>query len=89
MIEVLAIIGAGDLGQLIAYHAKNDGHARSVIFYDDLILMGTITENGIIKGKTDKVTKAIFQEAINAKIRPMIKVKIASNCLAITSPKAL
>jgi len=33
--KTLAIIGSGDLGQLIAYHALADGHTNKVIFFDD------------------------------------------------------
>jgi sugar O-acyltransferase (sialic acid O-acetyltransferase NeuD family) len=31
----LAIVGSGDLGQQIAYHAKSDGHYTPVGFFDD------------------------------------------------------
>jgi sugar O-acyltransferase (sialic acid O-acetyltransferase NeuD family) len=35
MKERLAIIGSGDLGQLIAWHARNDNHYDVVGFFDD------------------------------------------------------
>lgn len=35
MNKILAIIGAGDLGRQIAYHAMHDNHFNTVIFFDD------------------------------------------------------
>ena len=36
----LALIGAGDLGQQIAWHAKQDGHYEVVGFFDDYATVG-------------------------------------------------
>lgn len=33
--KVLAIIGSGELGRQIAYHAITDGHFNNVVFFDD------------------------------------------------------
>lgn len=35
MLKTLAIIGSGDLGQLIAYHASQSGMFNTVVFLDD------------------------------------------------------
>jgi len=53
--RILAILGAGDLGQLIAYHAKNDNHFDKIVFYDDVNKIGTITKNGEIIGNTKDI----------------------------------
>jgi sugar O-acyltransferase (sialic acid O-acetyltransferase NeuD family) len=44
--QKLAIIGSGDLGQLIAYHAIHDHHYNVVGFFDDYKVAGTIV-NGL------------------------------------------
>ena len=55
MINKLAIIGSGDLGQLIAYHALNDRHAEEIVFFDDTVDKGTITEQGVVVGNIDSI----------------------------------
>jgi len=57
MIKILAILGAGDLGQLIAYHAKNDKHFEKTVFYDDVLKIGTKTENGDVVGNSKDILK--------------------------------
>lgn len=66
----LAIIGSGDLGQLIAHHCKND-HAFDVIgFYDDWKAKGTFTENGKVLGTVDELINdfknKVFDEVLIA-----------------------
>ena len=51
----LAIIGSGDLGQLIAYHAINDNHYRVIGFFDDFEEIGTKKNQLPIIGKTHDV----------------------------------
>ncbi len=47
----LAIIGAKDLGQLIAYHAKATSQFEVVGFFDDFCTAGEMTTNGPVLGK--------------------------------------
>jgi sugar O-acyltransferase (sialic acid O-acetyltransferase NeuD family) len=51
----LAIIGSGDLGQLITHHAKNDNHYSVVGFFDDFEEIGTIKIGIPIIGKTREI----------------------------------
>jgi sugar O-acyltransferase (sialic acid O-acetyltransferase NeuD family) len=51
----LAIIGAGDLGQLIAHHAINDNHYVVVGFFDDFEKIGTKKIGTPVIGKTTEV----------------------------------
>lgn len=44
MSKILAIIGGGDLGQQIAYHAISDNHAEAIVFFDDF------SQNKLING---------------------------------------
>jgi len=46
----LAIIGSGDLGQQIAYHALHDGHYEPVGFFDDWLTKGEIKHQLSILG---------------------------------------
>ena len=46
----LAIIGSGDLGQQIAYHAESDGHYRVVGFFDDFEVRGSIKQEAPVLG---------------------------------------
>jgi sugar O-acyltransferase (sialic acid O-acetyltransferase NeuD family) len=49
----LAIIGSGDLGNQIAYHAQNDGHYQPIGFFDDYLETGIIRNGLPIIGKTN------------------------------------
>jgi sugar O-acyltransferase (sialic acid O-acetyltransferase NeuD family) len=51
----LAIIGAGALGQQIAYHALNDQHYVPVGFFDDWTPFGTNKHHLPILGKTQDI----------------------------------
>ncbi len=51
----LAIIGSGDLGEMICYHAKNDNHFEIVGFYDDFSDTDSIVSGHKILGKIDKI----------------------------------
>lgn len=52
----LAIIGAGDLGQQIAYHALNDGHYQPVGFFDDFQPAGSIKHGLSVLGTINDVS---------------------------------
>lgn len=54
----LAIIGAGDLGFQIAYHALNDNHYNPVGFFDDKFEKGTIVNNLPILGNLDAIEQS-------------------------------
>ncbi len=57
----LAIIGSGDLGQLMAFHAKSCGY-EPVGFYDDFKNIGEKTKDGLpILGKIDAVEADFYQ----------------------------
>ncbi|MES2762440.1 MAG: acetyltransferase [Bacteroidota bacterium] len=60
----LAIIGAGDLGDLISYHATQDGHYHVVGFYDDYAAKGSVLNNIEVLGKIAELeehfSKGIF-----------------------------
>ena len=62
MNNILAILGAGELGQQIANFALNDNHYHKVIFYDD------IYESAEIKGNTNDLisdySKKMFDDVI-------------------------
>ncbi len=51
----LAIIGAGDLGEMIAYHAVNDKQYTIIGFYDDFINKGAVIHGYNVLGKTDNL----------------------------------
>ena len=55
--EKLAIIGAGDLGQLMAFYAINEGTYSFVGFYDDLYKTGERKGIGQILGPIDNIEK--------------------------------
>lgn len=66
----LAIIGSGDLGEQIAWHARNDNHYQVVGFFDDFADEG-IAKHGLpILGKVDEITaaykKGLFDEILLA-----------------------
>jgi len=50
MKKKIAIVGAGDLGQLIAYHAHASGTYSVAGYYDDTIPKGTEVEGHIVLG---------------------------------------
>lgn len=54
----LAIIGSGDLGQLISYHAKVDSGYEIAGFFDDYKTVGEIVGNGIVLGGLGDVTQS-------------------------------
>ena len=51
MNKKLAIIGSGDLGQLVAYHAKTDLHFNVVGFFDDFKATGELVDGIPVLGK--------------------------------------
>jgi sugar O-acyltransferase (sialic acid O-acetyltransferase NeuD family) len=51
----LAIIGSGDLGQLIAYHASNDNHYTIAGFFDDYQVKDNLICGYPILGNTEDV----------------------------------
>jgi sugar O-acyltransferase (sialic acid O-acetyltransferase NeuD family) len=55
MVKKLAIVGSGDLGQLIAHHAKNSCGYQIVGFFDDYLEKNTVVGNGKILGKIDEI----------------------------------
>jgi sugar O-acyltransferase (sialic acid O-acetyltransferase NeuD family) len=46
----LAVIGSGDLGQLIAHHTIQDGHYELAGFFDDFCAVGTLVGLGSVLG---------------------------------------
>jgi sugar O-acyltransferase (sialic acid O-acetyltransferase NeuD family) len=58
MNRILAIIGAGDLGQQIAHYAINDHHYDEVVFFDDFTTRTEIAGYKVL-GKTSDV-EAIY-----------------------------
>lgn len=62
----LAIVGSGDLGQLIAYHAAADGHYDVAGFFDDFKKKGeNINSNAVLGGLADilhSYKEGIFDE---------------------------
>lgn len=53
----LAIIGAGDLGELIAHHAHNDKHYEVVGFYDDFKDSDASVSKFKVLGKLNNIEK--------------------------------
>lgn len=51
----LAILGSGDLGQLIAHHAATDGHYQVVGYFDDYRPAGSAVEGVPVLGGTEDV----------------------------------
>ncbi len=66
--KTLAIIGSGDLGKLIAYHATNDKHYQKIVFFDDFAKPNSVIENIPVLGKTenliDHFKKGSFDEVM-------------------------
>ncbi|MEC5147447.1 acetyltransferase [Chitinophaga sp. 212800010-3] len=54
----LAIIGSGDLGQLIAYHALQDGHYDTVVFFDDFREKGSRVNGCLVIGEIGNVIES-------------------------------
>jgi len=54
MNKILAIIGAGDLGRQIAYHAINDNHFNTIVFFDDFN-QNKLVDGCKILGKTENI----------------------------------
>jgi sugar O-acyltransferase (sialic acid O-acetyltransferase NeuD family) len=59
MKNVLAIIGAGVLGQHIAHYAKLSGKFIDIVFFDDTIRTGTENNYGRVIGKVPDIDKNI------------------------------
>jgi sugar O-acyltransferase (sialic acid O-acetyltransferase NeuD family) len=57
----LAIVGSGDLGQLISYHASNDMHYEVLGFFDDFEELGSVKIGVPIIGKTNDVLDSYRQ----------------------------
>ena len=53
----LAIIGSGDLGRLIAYHAANDKKFEVVGYFDDFAEKGSYVESNVIIDATNNIEK--------------------------------
>ena len=53
----LAIIGSGDLGQLIAYHAIADNHFEIAGYFDDFKTAGTRVGEHLILGNIEQVDR--------------------------------
>jgi len=70
----LAIIGSGDLGQLIAYHAINSKKYEFVGFFDDFKTSQTTVGLGKILGKTTEI-ESIF----NRKLFDVLLIGIGYN----------
>lgn len=66
--KTLAIIGAGDLGQLIAYHALTDNHYSSIVFFDDTKPKNSLVTGykiiGGIKDVVESFKSKLFDEVI-------------------------
>lgn len=66
MSKKIAIIGSGDLGQLIGHHVLADKYANEVLFYDDFAEIGTLKGIGKIQGTIASLVSdfqaGIFQE---------------------------
>jgi sugar O-acyltransferase (sialic acid O-acetyltransferase NeuD family) len=67
-VKILAIIGSGDLGQLIAYHALQTNKYNKVVFFDDFKKNNEVVGYGTNIGKTneilEKFNKNEFDELI-------------------------
>ncbi len=63
MNKILGIIGAGHLGQQIAYHAKTDHHFDEVVFFDDFVTKDFVTGHKVI-GKISEVLSSFKSQLI-------------------------
>lgn len=57
----LAIIGSGDLGQLIAYHTTQNSNYEVVGFFNDFLEKGTLVKSKPILGSTNDIA-VLFQK---------------------------
>jgi sugar O-acyltransferase (sialic acid O-acetyltransferase NeuD family) len=64
MKNVLAIIGAGILGQHIAHYAKFESKFISIVFFDDTLEIGSENNYGKVKGKISDIDKCIKKDEI-------------------------
>tara|TARA_B100000214_G_scaffold124414_1_gene88304 strand:- start:6369 stop:7001 length:633 start_codon:yes stop_codon:yes gene_type:complete len=67
MNKILAIIGAGDLGQQIAYHAISDNHSNTIVFFDDFSkkkLIDGCQVLGTVDDILDSYNKGLFTHLI-------------------------
>ncbi len=62
MNKILAIVGAGDLGQQIAHYAITDNHYKDVVFIDDFITEKIILGYKVI-GKTEDI-EILFKQKL-------------------------
>lgn len=62
----LAIIGSGDLGQLIAHHAVNDGHFQVAGFFDDFREVNALAGAYPVLGGTEKVLELFLSGGFDA-----------------------
>lgn len=62
--ETLGIIGAGDLGQLIAHYAKISDQFAKIVFFDDFQKPNSYNEYGLIAGNTSQIELFIHQKKI-------------------------
>src|ERR1700692_2653545 len=61
----LAIIGAGDLGQLIAYHAVDDRHYQVVGFFDDFSAVNEKAGQFPVLGKISDIFNAYADKSFD------------------------
>lgn len=59
--KILAIIGAGDLGQQIAHYAIADGHYTEVVFFDDFTTADKINGHEVL-GKVSAIKEAFAEQ---------------------------
>lgn len=62
----LAIIGSGDLGQLIAHHAIGSGEFFEVFFFDDYRVLNSSVNDHLIIGKVSDVENMFEQKRYDA-----------------------
>lgn len=53
----IAIVGSGDLGQLIGHHLLSDKIASEILFYDDYATAGQIKGIGLVQGAVNQAVK--------------------------------
>lgn len=59
----LAIIGSGDLGRLISYHAVNDRHYEVAGFFDDFKTKDDMVIGHPVLGKTDEIM-SVYEKGV-------------------------
>lgn len=77
MSNILAIIGAGHLGQQIAHYAISDKKYKEVVFFDDFIIEKEVSNHKVI-GKISQV-----EEAFNNKIFDSLLIGIGYKHLSL------